>query len=128
GPESISDLKVDRWTADWQHRFAVARELAVIAGAVAEWTDVTDAGNQLDEEQKAGYAEVLLTPTDNLTLSGGLRHDDYTTFGAKTTGRVAPGLYLPAAQTKLRATYGTGFLPPSLVARFGGAFYCANPD
>ncbi len=128
GPESVTTLKVDRWTADWQHRFAVARELTLIAGAVAEWTDVADNGSRLDEEQKAGYAEVLVTPTDNLTISGGVRHDDYTTFGAKTTGRVAAGLYLPAAQTKLRATYGTGFLPPQLVARFGGAFYRANPD
>jgi len=128
GPESVSNLKVDRWTADWQHRFSLVPELALIAGAVAEWTDVTDGGNQLDEEQRAGYAEVLVTPTGNLTLSGGLRHDDYTTFGARTTGRIAAGLYIPAAQTKLRATYGTGFLPPQLVARFGGAFYRANPD
>jgi vitamin B12 transporter len=42
----------------------------------------------------------------------GLRYEDYQTFGSKVTGRIAPSYKV--GNTLLKASYGTGFLAPSL--------------
>lgn len=128
GDEFVSRLKSTRWVVDWQQRVALGSAGSVIAGVNAEWSDVRDNDGPKDERLRAGYAEVAVTPTSNLHLTAGGRHDDYTTFGARTTGRVAAGWFVPAAGIKLRATYGTGFMPPSLAARYGSAFQKPNRD
>jgi len=127
GDEYVSRLKTTRWVADWQHRVAVGSTVAAIAGANAEWSEVSDNDGARDERLKAGYAEVTVTPNPDLVLSAGARHDDYTTFSARTTGRLAAAYFVAAAGLKIRATLGTGFMPPSLAARYGSAFQKANP-
>ena len=127
GDEFVSRLKTTRWVADWQHRVAVSGTVAAIAGINAEWSDVTDNDGRRDERLRAGYAELTATPNRNLVISAGARHDDYTTFSARTTGRVTAAYFLPAAGLKFRATVGTGFMPPSLAARYGSPFQKANP-
>ncbi len=128
GDEFVSRLKTTRRVADWQHRVAVSPTLAAIAGINAEWSDVTDNAGRRDERLRAGYAELTLTPNRNLVVSAGARRDDYTTFTARTTGRVTAAYFIPAADLKIRATIGTGFMPPSLAARYGSPFQKANPS
>ncbi len=128
GDEFVSRLKATRWVLDWQQRVALGSAASAVGGVNAEWSDIDDNDGPKEERLRAGYLEISLTPTANLHLSAGGRHDDYTTFGARTTGRVAAGWFIPAAALKVRATYGTGFMPPSLAARFGSAFQKPNPD
>jgi vitamin B12 transporter len=62
----------------------------------------------------SGFAQAILRPVSGLTLTGGVRHDDYSTYGGQTTlgGNIA---YTPnAGRTVLRATYGEGFRAPTL--------------
>jgi vitamin B12 transporter len=62
----------------------------------------------------SGYAQLILRPVTGLTLTGGIRHDDYSDYGGRTTlgGNIA---YTPnEGQTVLRATYGEGFRAPTL--------------
>jgi vitamin B12 transporter len=47
-------------------------------------------------------------------IDGGVRHDDHSIFGGRTTFRVAPAVLL-APETKVRGSIGTGFKAPSLV-------------
>jgi vitamin B12 transporter len=128
GPEFESRLEATRWVADWQHRVRVARGVDAAAGLNAEWTTVTEGQESRDERLYAGYAEVSVEPGPRLALTGGLRGDDYTTFGGAVTGRVTVAYLVAGWSTKLRATIGTGFLPPSLSARYGGPFQRPNPD
>jgi vitamin B12 transporter len=62
----------------------------------------------------SGFVQATLRPATGLTLTGGVRYDDYSTYGGQTTlgGNVA---YTPnGGRTVLRATYGEGFRAPTL--------------
>ncbi|MFN0179203.1 MAG: TonB-dependent receptor plug domain-containing protein [Gemmatimonadales bacterium] len=126
-PEFVSRLKTDRRIVDWQHRVALARQVGVVAGINGEWADVTDNDGRREERLRAGYAEVSLLPGNDLAITLGARHDDYDTYGGSTTGRVGVGYFIPTTRLKLRGTFGTGFMPPSLSDRYGSPFQKANP-
>ncbi|GEM_PF-22621 len=49
---------------------------------------------------------------DNLKVVAGVRYEDNEIFGSKVTARVAPSYRI--GETVLKASYGTGFLAPSL--------------
>jgi vitamin B12 transporter len=62
----------------------------------------------------SGFVQAIVRPAKGLTLTAGVRHDDYSTYGGQTTlgGNIA---YTPNdGQTVLRATYGEGFRAPTL--------------
>ncbi|MGE0441207.1 MAG: TonB-dependent receptor plug domain-containing protein [Gemmatimonadales bacterium] len=126
--EFVSRLGTTRRVADWQHRVAVTDAVSLTGGVNAEWATVRDPDGERDENLRAGYLQALVTPTASLLLTAGARYDHYSTFGGRTTGRVAAGYFVLAAALKLRATVGTGFMPPSLAARFGSAFQAANAE
>lgn len=128
GPPFVSRVKANRWVADWQHRVTLGNRIVAIGGLNAELADVADNDGRRDERLRAGYADVTVTPTPDISLTAGLRRDDYTTFGGRMTGRLAASYFAAAPRLKLRATYGTGFLPPSLAARYGGPFQNPNPE
>lgn len=65
-----------------------------------------------------------------LSLQGALRSDSVSSFGTVVTGRAGAVLAIPALDTRLKASYGSGFLAPSLydlhgVDSFG---YVGNPN
>ncbi len=66
------------------------------------------------------FALYELTPTDALTLTGGLRVDEHERFGSETTGRVAAA-YNPTPSLTLRASWGQGFKAPTI---FQTTFIC----
>ena len=60
------------------------------------------------------FGEVKLSYEDRMHLDAGLRHDDHSIFGSRTTFKIAPAIH--ATETmKLRGSVGTGFKAPSLV-------------
>lgn len=62
----------------------------------------------------SGYAQVVGTLAEGLTLTGGLRHDDHDRFGGATTFGASAVYNLAASGTTLRASYAEGFKVPSL--------------
>jgi vitamin B12 transporter len=62
----------------------------------------------------SAYLESKFNYDEKLFLDAGLRHDNHSIFGGKTTFKVAPALRV-AELTKLRGSVGTGFKAPSLV-------------
>ena len=52
-----------------------------------------------------------------------VRHDDNDAFGGHDTYRIAPAVLLPGIETKLKASYGTGFKAPSLDQLYGSYDY-----
>jgi vitamin B12 transporter len=52
--------------------------------------------------------------SDHLFATIGIRHDDHSGFGKKTTWRIAPVYVNHATGTRIKASFGTGFKAPSL--------------
>jgi vitamin B12 transporter len=60
------------------------------------------------------YFESKLSYSERAWIDTGVRHDNHSIFGGKTTFKVAPAVQVTEA-TKLRGSVGTGFKAPSLV-------------
>ena len=62
----------------------------------------------------SGFSQIIVHPLAGLTVTGGVRHDQYNDYGGQTTlgGNIA---FTPNdGRTMLRATYGEGFRAPTL--------------
>jgi len=60
------------------------------------------------------YGQLAVTPIENLTLTGGVRHDDHNVFGGATVF-AGSGVWSPnGGNTVLRASYSEGFKAPTL--------------
>lgn len=64
------------------------------------------------------YAQYQTTLFDQLTLTGGYRHDDDSEFGGHNSVKAAAALALFGGGTVLRGNYGNGFKAPSLYELF----------
>lgn len=67
---------------------------------------------------KAAYAELQSSFADRFFLTSNIRIDDNDSFGSHVTWRIAPAFIVPVTETKLKATYGTGFKAPTLTQLF----------
>ncbi len=65
----------------------------------------------------SGYAQAIATLAEAITLTGGLRVDDYKTYGTKVTG--AANIAFTTGNTTFRAAYAGGFKAPTLYQLFG---------
>ncbi len=72
---------------------------------------------------KAGWFELQSAFADRFFIVSSIRYDDNESFGGHTTWRVAPAFIVPGTETKLKATYGTGFKAPTLTE-----LYVNNPS
>lgn len=128
GPESVFTLRDRRKVLDWQNTLVVREDVVLVGGINREWSTATSDGDALDQRLSGFYGEAQLTPFPALTVTAGVRADDYNTFAHATTYRLTGAWLLERSGTKLRASLGTGFMPPSLAARFGSVFQNPNPD
>jgi vitamin B12 transporter len=72
---------------------------------------------------KAAWLELQSAFADRFFVVSNVRFDDYDSFGEHTTWRIAPVFIVPWTDTKLKATYGTGFKAPTLTE-----LYVNNPS
>lgn len=108
---------VDRF--EYHGAFDLIPALTVVFGAEYERTFASTSfeGAPADvarSDVSGGFAQLIARPFTGLTLTGGVRHDDYSDYGGQTTlgGNVA---YTPnAGDTMFRATYAEGFRAPTL--------------
>lgn len=68
---------------------------------------------------KGVYAELQSQFAERFFVVSNIRHDDNDAFGGHDTYRIAPAVLLPGTDTKLKASYGTGFKAPSLDQLYG---------
>ena len=89
-----------------------------------------ETGNGTETFSNTGiFALYQLRPSDDLTVSLGLRDDDHDEYGSKTVARVSAAWSL-TDMVNLRASWGEGFKAPTI---FQTTFFCcgavsANPD
>jgi vitamin B12 transporter len=76
-------------------------------------------------EQKAHnvglYIQDQMRINEAFFLTAGIRQDSHSQSGRSTTYRVAPAYFIRQTNTKLKATYGTGFKSPSLYQLYAPA-------
>jgi len=80
---------------------------------------------------KAGWLELQSEYLQRLFVVANVRYDDNESFGPHTTWRIAPAFIVPGTDTKLKATYGTGFKAPTLTelyVNFPAFLTVANPN
>lgn len=127
GDEFVSTLGNSRRVLDWQNTVVMGTGATLVAGINREWSTATSDGDAMDERLFGAWADLALAPAPALVITGGVRSDDYNTFGSAVTWRLTGAWHIAETGTKLRASLGTGFMPPGLSARFGSAFQDPNP-
>jgi vitamin B12 transporter len=83
-----------------------------------------------NENTNAGYAGVQTRLWQALTLNGQVREDATSDAGNAFTWRTGGVLDIATISSRLKASYGTGFLAPSLFDRYGtdNFGYVGNPN
>ena len=78
----------------------------------------------------AGHVGAQTTLLNRLTLTAALRDDAVSSFGNAVTWRTGGVLAVPEADLRFKASYGTGFLAPSLFDLYGkdSYGYSGNPN
>jgi len=142
--QSDETYRGDRTDAQWNNTLHVTDLSSVLFGV--EYINDTANENVNDayygspylatvraaQRSWAGHLGAQTTLFDRLTLTAALRDDSVSSFGNALTGRVGGVLAVPEAFMTLKASYGTGFLAPSLfdlygVDSSGGYDYAGNP-
>ncbi|MFN0045368.1 MAG: TonB-dependent receptor plug domain-containing protein [Sphingorhabdus sp.] len=108
---------IDRF--EYHSAFDVTDAVTLVFGADHERTFASTSfeGAPADiarNQVTSGFGQLIVRPVTGLTITGGVRHDDYSDYGGQTTlgGNIA---YTPnGGDTVLRATYGEGFRAPTL--------------
>jgi vitamin B12 transporter len=83
-----------------------------------------------ERRNDAGWLELQNQLTRQFSIVSNVRYDANEDFGDHTTFRVAPVYVVPQTDTKLKASYGTGFKAPPLVDLYVNFLpgFLANPD
>jgi len=129
-PDAVTVVKNLRGVLDWQVTGRLTEHNILTGGITADTGSTVNTGfGAVNKHQTlfSVFGEDEWTPTADLHLTGGLRHDDYNTFGGATTGR-ATLAWLADSSLKLRGSYGSGFDAPSFLDLYGrSAFFVGNP-
>ncbi|HTD87628.1 MAG TPA: TonB-dependent receptor, partial [Candidatus Binatia bacterium] len=121
----------DRVKYDWHAVTKLAPYHTVIIGAEHETETLQTSAVSAENTNMAGYFSLQSNFADRLFLVENVRQDDNDRFGDHPTYRVAPAVIVPITETKLKASYGTGFKAPTLNQLFVSLpafFFVANPN
>lgn len=108
--ESLSENRRD--ILDWQNVYAASAQVEIVAGVNYEDGQFAGSGVEYDDTLLAGYVSAVVRPSDPVTVTLGVRRDDYESVGNADTWRAAAAWRMWPG-TKLWASYGTAFTAPS---------------
>ena len=109
-----------RTKLDWRGVFAVNSDHTVVMGLEDErfaFDQASPFGVSVPSASNANrgaYLELQSKFWERLFLVANVRRDDNDAFGGHQTFRIAPAFIVPWTETKLKASYGTGFKAPTL--------------
>ncbi|MDO8878872.1 MAG: TonB-dependent receptor [Pseudolabrys sp.] len=128
-PGTVTNFEGTRNKIDWRGDFVLAPGHTIIAGLERDNEQATGNLFNVKTGNQAAYAEIQSQFAERLFLTGNIRGDDHDQFGSHMTYRLAAAFVTPVTNTKLKATYGTGFKAPTLYELYGvGSFsYLGNP-
>jgi vitamin B12 transporter len=120
----------ERLKFDWHTVAEIARGHNLVFGAEQQTDRIDTASFAAQNGNKAGFIELQSAFAERFFLVANIREDSNDRFGEHMTYRIAPSVILPVTETKLKASYGTGFKAPSLsqlYQDFPPTFF-ANPN
>lgn len=129
GTESISDELNKRYILDWQAAWNPNDSIELVAGINYE-NSAYEVGNSRTEDSIfAAFLSGSVRVSETLTLNAGVRNDEFDSVGGAFTWRTGVA-WMISPETKLRATYGTGFAAPGSSDRYGVPAWgqLPNPD
>jgi vitamin B12 transporter len=131
-PTSIPTVNAGRRTkVDWRGVAALMPGQTLVTGLEHEIESMGTTGVKADNGNSGAYAELQSEFAQRFFVVSNIRHDKNERFGEATTYRIAPAVLLPVTETKLKASYGTGFKAPTLnqlFVSFPDFFFFANPN
>ncbi len=128
-----STYEGQRLKFDWRSVIEAFPGETVVLGADQE----TETESQVEAPEydasrndEGGFAELQSNFYNRFFLVSNVRYDNYDTFGGHVTYRFAPAFIVPQTDTKLKASYGTGFKAPTLYELFVNepGLEVANPN
>ena len=130
-PTSIPTVNAGRRTkVDWRGVSLLMPGQTLVTGLEHEIESMGTTGVKADNGNSGGYVELQSEFAQRFFVTSNVRHDINDRFGEATTYRIAPALLLPVTETKLKASYGTGFKAPTLNQLFVNFLptFVANPN
>ncbi len=114
---------------EWHGAFTVMPGQILVAGLEQQNDRATSDNVDARTGNQAGFLELQSEVARRFFFVANIRHDDNNSFGGHDTWRVAPAVIVPVTDTKLKASYGTGFKAPDLYQLYGqGPFgFMGNP-
>jgi vitamin B12 transporter len=116
---------------DWHSVTQLAEGNDVIVGLEKETFSLDTPALTAENGNKAAFVELQTSFAKRFFLVANIRDDFNDQFGEHATSRVAPAVILPFTETKLKASYGTGFKAPTLnqlFQSFPDFGFIANPN
>lgn len=101
-------------TSAWTGVFGAETEKSKMRTASPSEFDPNPSPIHSDARLNSVYAQLRGDVISNLTLSGGVRHDDHDDFGGHTVGQASAAWRVNEGKTVLRASWGQAFKAPSL--------------
>ncbi len=122
----------ERTKYDWRGDLKLTQSQTLVMGLQYETERFDTPNKTVSNGNKGAFVELQSNWTDRFFTVANIRYDDDDKFGGHTTYRIAPVFIVPGTDTKLKASYGTGFKAPTLSERFSDSrpafnFY-GNPD
>ncbi len=108
----------ERLKFDWRTVTEITRNNHLIVGAEHQTDRMDTADFAARNGNKAGFVQLQSAFADRFFLVANVRQDSNDLFGGRMTYRIAPAVIVPVTETKLKASYGTGFKAPSLSQLF----------
>ncbi len=127
GFPSPYSTEATREILEWQNNIQISDTVTAVAGASYERSEFSDGGSYPKDHLNGVYTQAEWAPLAGTRLGAGVRYDDYDSFGDTVTYRLTASQRIEATGSRLHATYGTSFLPPSVSQRYGSAFTAAAP-
>lgn len=131
GPALPTVNRGERVQSDWLGTVRPMPGQTVLMGLQQETERMRTDTVAAENGNRAAYLELQSEYAKRIFGVANVRLDDNDSFGSHVTYRLAPAVILPGTQTKLKATYGTGFKAPTLSQLFENfpAFnFFANPN
>lgn len=117
---SSFDATGDRLLLRYQGTLTANERHRVAFGVEREETNANEDGTSID----GLFALYELSPSNELSITVGLRNDDHERYDAVTTGRVATSWRM-SDTLALRASWGEGFKAPTI---FQTTFFCCGAE
>ena len=105
-----------RLSYEYQGKAALRDWASLVFGAEYEEQEATTRvgfGGDQQIDIASGYGLLRLSPIDDLSVTGGIRHDSSDSFGSETTFSAAANYEIPRTGLRLRGSYSEGFRAPS---------------